>query len=114
MPDTQHTTEIDVQSLWEPIFALAEAEQAAPLNQYVGAWHCRIDDRWRIAVNAHNYRVDVTPDGAMAATMEPFQCAVWFNGWLAGTFNPAGGWFADGEAGNVRTFMAAVRKRVQP
>ena len=36
--ETNHITEIDAQSLWEPIFALADAENAAPLHKHEGAW----------------------------------------------------------------------------
>lgn len=108
MSNTQRTAEMDVETILNVVCDLAEHVGAVPLNQFDGAWIHRIDERWTIAVNAHERTVHVAPAGMMAIDVPPFDIAVWFDGWLAGQFSPAGGWFASGEAGNAQAFMAAL------
>ena len=72
-------------------------------------WVHIIDEHWTVAVNGQNVLQRVDPMHHMSIDdLLPYHAAVWFNGWLAGIFSPAGGTFAAGTAANEETFAAAI------
>jgi len=77
----------------------------APLTKHAGLWERQVDERWHIAVNGHTEE-HPTAEGF---PVPPFCCAVKFNGWPAGLFDPTGGVIAAGEGANETTFIAALR-----
>lgn len=91
------------------IVELAEAIGVKAINNLPGCWEVQVDDRWRIAVNAHTdgrkteSGVDV-PGGHFY---------VEFNGWPAGLLTFRGGTIAAGEAANEDTFIAALDARIE-
>ncbi len=88
------------------------------LTQYLGVmnikslgkpWVHAVDERWTIAINGQPVAMAVEIDQTMGvAALEPYHAAVWYNGWLAGIFSPAGGVFAAGSGANEETFAAAI------
>ena len=63
---------------------------------------------WHVLLNGTTEPVKFDPPDTMGAgDVLPISCAVLYNGWLAGTFDPAGGWFAAGEGANEDAFIAA-------
>lgn len=95
---------------------LARASGAlAPLTRYPGCWEYEVDERWRVALNAHPVPKEASFSNGVP--VEPFHCFVTYNGWPAFIFNPYGGVGAAGSAANENTFIAAVRDaiaKVQP
>jgi hypothetical protein len=69
-----------------------------------------VGEHWKIAVNGTADSHDIMPDGTMGAKLEPIECAVWWNGWLAGLFNPKGGSMAHGSEANEDTLIAALKE----
>lgn len=92
---------------------LADALGVKKINELGGAWVCKIDPHWTIALNGTKQKTEVTIEGAMGATLEPYQMAVFFNGWLAGLMYPNGGVICAGEAGNEDNLIAALRARIE-
>jgi hypothetical protein len=86
-----------------------------PLTRYPEGWICRVDDNWTVAGNGMPAPVRIGGEGTtlMGVTLEPYNFAVWWCGWLAGTFTPyGGGWIIAGECANEDALIAALRKRV--
>lgn len=66
---------------------------------------------WRVVINGTEADHEVAlSDECMGATVPPVHMAVFWNGWLAGILNPAGGVLAAGEAANEDTFIAAMKE----
>ncbi len=96
--------------LFELIAKLADRDGAAPLNRYDNCWVRRLDGHWVIAVNAHKEMQSCEPPECMRADVGPWECAVWFNGWLAGLFDPDGGLIAGGKLANEASFAAVLEE----
>ena len=99
-------------SLIEAFMKIAElgnALGAAPLNKHPACWECKVDKRWKIAVNAHK---EPKVSSMSKVPIEPFHAYVEFNGWPAGLLNPYGGTIAAGECANEDTFIAAIEARI--
>lgn len=79
------------------------------IKDFPGAWVQKVDDHWTFAVNGHeeDLRVDL-PELGMAATIKPFNAAVWFNGWLCASLSPFEGVFFSGDVVNEDTFIEAL------
>ena len=97
----------------ESIISLAEALNVTNLGALPGAWECKVG-AWTIAVNGHAEILFVKPDDCiMAAELEPFGFAVWFDGLLAGMLTLSGtGFFASGEEANPAIFAAAIERHI--
>jgi hypothetical protein len=54
-------------------------------------WVHQVDDNWTVAMNGRQVPIELKPEGAMRITLEPFECGIWWNGWLAGIVNPKDG-----------------------
>lgn len=65
---------------------------------------------WVIVVNATAEEAEVAPPETMGGKVGPVSIGVWFNGWWAGEFNAAGGWFAAGSAANEAAFLEALKE----
>jgi hypothetical protein len=65
--------------------------------------HHVVDKQWEFTVAG---KEKITLNGA---DLEPFNFAIWFNGWPAGIGNPFGGEIAAGELANEATFIAALK-----
>lgn len=97
----------------ELIFAAAryaESVGVSKINELPGAWVAFVDDNWTIAMNGHRESVAVEPEGCMAVDdLPPFTLAAWWNGWLAGMIDPAGGIIAaHPEGANEERLLAAL------
>jgi len=108
--------ERDICDVADLIAQLALKLNEHPLNvKHPDGWICRVDDNWTIAANGTHMLVTVG-DGTKltGVTLQPFNFAVWWNGWLAGTLNPYGGVIAGHPAGaNEDTLIAALKKRIE-
>jgi len=93
---------------FDEIAQLAIRLGVVPLNARPGCWEFQVDEHWWIAVNGHRESLKCSKGVAV----EPFNAYVEFNGWPAGSFNPAGGIMAAGEAANEDAFIAALRAAV--
>lgn len=69
----------------------------------------QVDEHWYIAVNATDAPAEAGPADGMRSTVNPIDCAVWWNGWLAGSFNPHGGILAAGTEANEDRFIADLK-----
>lgn len=78
-------------------------------NRLPGAWTQRVDDRWHIAFNAHDFPVEAKPEGCMECTIAPYTCAVWYNGWLTGMMTAFEGHIGFGTGATEEEFIAAIR-----
>jgi len=65
---------------------------------------------WTVAANAKPEPVRYEPPDGMKFTIECGWIAVWWNGWLAGSLNNAGGIIAGGEMANEDSLLAAIKK----
>lgn len=83
------------------------------LKDYPGAWVHKVDECWTVAVNGLDDPVRAKPQGCMSVSIDPFNAAVWFNGWLAGSLDPYGGILAAGEGANEDTFIEAVDEAIR-
>jgi hypothetical protein len=64
---------------------------------------------WLVVVNGTQEPVSGKPSGTMGyKDLPPVHAALFYNGWLAGEINPAGGWIAAGECANEDTFISAL------
>lgn len=80
---------------------------------FPGAWIQKVDEQWTFALNGKDETLRVDPgDGGMSATVDFGNAAVWYNGWLAGTFDPSGGIFVTGSGANEDSFIAAMDKAI--
>lgn len=84
------------------------------INTLPGAYICKVDNRWTFAVNGTEkpVAVDLGKDSMGIDELRCFHMAVWFNGWLAGIINPAGGTICAGEAGNEDALIKALNDRI--
>lgn len=73
---------------------LALALKVSKLNQMPGPWVHKVDDNWTIAVNGLKEPRRTEPEGCMFVTLQPYEAAFWWNGWLAGLCGPGGGTIA--------------------
>lgn len=96
----------------EPILKLMQAHGLTAINQLPGAAEVRIDEQYHLAVNGHDVDIQVQPPEAMVTILPPYHFAVWYNGWVAGIFDPFGGSFAAGGAANEELFCAAIEKHI--
>jgi hypothetical protein len=101
----------------EPIEAMIDLikfHNVTKINELPGAWVQKVDDSWIVAANGHREEIEVKPDGTMGCKLQPFEFAIWYNGWLASIMGALGdGFFADGEGANTETFAQAVRKHIE-
>lgn len=88
------------------IAALAVRLGVIEINKLPGCWEHQVDERWWIAVNGHNEPVECS----RGLKIDPFDCYIEFNGWPAGSLNPAGGIIAAGEGANEDTFIEALKQ----
>ena len=75
------------------------------INTLPGCWEHQVDDKWFIAVNAHDSPVECSKGPSVA----PFHCYVEYNGFPAGLISPHDGIIAAGECANEDTFIAALK-----
>lgn len=83
---------------------LGYALGARDINKIPGCWEVQVDERWRIAVNAHDEELQ----SLTGARVLPGSVYVEYNGWPAGSFTAAGGIIAAGEGANEHTLVAAL------
>lgn len=104
MPETE-----SVSVLFDLIAQLCIGVGEAPIKDKV--WTFKVDDAWRFAVNGKREPLDIAAaDGCMGyPDLKPYSCVVWYNGWLAGTFDPYGGIIAAGTCANEGTFIEALK-----
>lgn len=98
------------------VFALAMrlgvASGAAPLNG--ATWVYDIDDNWKMALNGGETPVTSKPEGCMDISIEPYEMAVWWNGWLAGTIGPYDGVLvAHPDGANEGNLITAMRWKLE-
>lgn len=78
-----------------------------------GKWFGHVDHNWSVGVNATNADNEIEPPNCMKATLSPWGMAVWWNGWLAGLIDPAGGCIAahpSDQGANEDTLIAALER----
>jgi hypothetical protein len=90
------------------ICEFAELSGAAPLNYHADCWEAEIDDKWKIAVNAHN---DPRPT-TYGYPVPPISAFLQYNGWPAGIVTPTGGYMAAGDAANEDALITALNQRI--
>ncbi len=79
------------------------------INQIPGAWFYRVNDRWEIAVNGHGCQIEIVSDGErLGCTLDGFNTAIWYNGWLVGILTPVDGILAAGCAANEDALIDAL------
>ena len=76
-------------------------------------WIHKLNKNWTIAINGKSHAVEIEPEKCMKAELRPIDFAVWWNGWLAGLFNPHGGIFAAGSGANEDAFIEVVEKAIE-
>jgi len=99
------TADLDALDLMAIIAAFAKQRGATKLNTHPGCWEAAVDERWRIAINAH-------PEAHAAADgwkVPMYSFAVFFNGWLWCVANATGGFVGHGEGASLDTFRAAIQ-----
>lgn len=85
----------------------------ASIKDLPSAWVQKVDDHWVFAINGHEEDIKVDlPELGMAATITPFNAAVWFNGWLCASLSPFDGVFFSGDAANENTFIEALDRAI--
>lgn len=92
------------------IVSLAERLGVTRIDTLPGCWEHDVDGTWWIAVNGRREPLACS----RGPVVQPFHAYVEFNGWPAGVFNPSGGEFVAGAAGNESAFIEAVAKAVTP
>lgn len=99
--------------VFDKMMQLGLALGVSSIKDLPGAWVQKVDERWTFAVNGHeeDIRVD-RPELGMAATVMPFNAAVWYNGWLCASLSPFDGVFFSGSAANEDTFIEALDKAI--
>lgn len=75
------------------------------IKDFPGAWLQKVDDVWTFAVNGHEEEMEVGLEGGMGVNLDPYNAAVWKNGWLAATLSPVEGVFL---GGGEDEFIAAL------
>lgn len=76
-------------------------------------WARDLDKRWHVVVNRCPTTQAYERDGLMGISqLEPYQAAVFFNGWLAGLLSPFDGEFAAGSGANEDSFIEALDKAI--
>lgn len=98
----------DCPTVVDAICKLALALKAPVLKDRL--WIHKADENWTIAANGMDVPMDAEPEGCMKCTLLPIDFAVWWHGWLVGTFNPLGGIFAAGSEANEDRFIADMAK----
>jgi hypothetical protein len=92
------------------IVELAESLGVQRINELPGCWEHKVDERWRIAVNAHREERKTST----GAAVPPLCCYVEYNGWPAGILRPNGGIIAAGTGANEGTLIAALERAIGP
>lgn len=77
------------------------------INALPGCAEVKVDKNWTVAVNGHGSERTAEPAGCMSASVPPFECVVWYNGWYAGSFSPYEGFMAAGKGANEDAFIRA-------
>lgn len=104
-------SEPQLTEVFDLLAQLGIAVGVAPIKGKV--WEYDVDDNWKVAINATEQGVTVEPKGGMNVGVRPYECAVWWNGWLAGTVTPFDGVLvAHPEGANEAALLAAMRKRI--
>lgn len=98
----------DKKSLFELFCALAQKEDAAPLNKHAGCWERKLDEQWWFAINGQNDPIKCS----RGPEVPPFNCYVEFNGWPAASFDPFDGIFAAGGPANEEAFAAVLEAEI--
>jgi hypothetical protein len=103
--------EVDKHGVSEAYIAIAEALIRRGLTPIKGRVVTETFGPWVVCVNGTDKPVDVEPTGSMGCkALPPVHAALFYNGWLAGEINPAGGWIAaHPEGANERTFIEALK-----
>lgn len=70
---------------------LFAARGVRAINRLPGCYEGKIDERWTFAANAHAETKSASPAGCMSVEVPRFAMAFWWNGWLAGIVDAAGG-----------------------
>ena len=105
---------IEITEAFDVVVELAVELGVKGINELEGAWICKIDKHWVVAINGKDKPVAVEIEDSMGCQeLQPFEMAIFFNGWLAGLLNPGGGMICAGKAANEDTFIAAVRARIE-
>ena len=81
---------------------------ATRLDKVPGCFERDVDERWHIALNAHN---EPTKDSS-GCPVPAFECAITYNGWPAGIVGPYGGVMAAGSGANEDAFIDALRQNM--
>ena len=93
-----------ISEVFDEICQLALALGVKNINQLPACWEHKVDEEWRIAVNAHN-----KPVNAGDTTVPAFTAYLEFNGWPAGLISPYGGMMASGAIANEVELLKALR-----
>lgn len=104
---------MNVPEVFDAIANLVIDRNQHPLKQYPNPLHVPVDDQWQVWVNGQMTEREIVdaPESSMAHRLKVPRCtaAVFFNGWLAGFVDPAGGTVAAGEVANEDTLLAALK-----
>ena len=95
------------------VMSLFQMHGISSIKDLPGCAEVKIDDHWYIAANGHKEGITVVPGGMMEVELTPYNFAVWYNGWLAGLFDPFEGIFAAGSAANADAFCAAIKEHLE-
>jgi len=86
------------------------------IQKLPGAAVLEVDKNWTVAGHCKEKSIEVDPGrGGMKMTLDPFDFAVWWNGWVAGVVGPIGGIVVghpSSEGANEDTLIAALEKFV--
>lgn len=91
--------------LWDGIMSLAEYRKEIPIKNKV--WIANLPG-WKIVVNGTER--EVTYDGFK---IFPYNCAIWFGDWLAGSFSPFEGIIAAGSLANADSLIEVIKKQIR-
>ena len=95
-----------LERLWDVIMRLADARKVTPIKDKVWIEHVG-GKAWTLVVNGT--KKNHVHDGFKIL---PYNAAIWWGDWLAGSFSPVEGMIAAGSLANVDTFISAVEKEI--
>lgn len=79
------------------------------MKKYPHGWIAKIDENWTIAVNGGgNGEIEIGPKECMKIKLKPYNWAIWWCGWIAGTGDPFDGILAAGGMANQDTFRQVM------